>query len=81
MTVEKPGNTRDWSRYAKALDMRLEGAKYPEIAKHFGVSKARAHQMVSLAKAQLAFRVFKGLPRPRFYRAWWEHEDSNSKIL
>jgi DNA-directed RNA polymerase sigma subunit (sigma70/sigma32) len=55
---------RDWSRYAKALDMRLEGKMLKEIAVEFGVSKERARQMVLLAKQQLAFRVFRGVPRP-----------------
>jgi hypothetical protein len=63
---------RDWPKYAKALDMRLEGCKLREIASHFGVSRQRAEQMVKVAKAQLAFRVFKGVPRPKFYKPWWE---------
>jgi len=65
---------RNWQRYAKALDMRLEGCKYDDIARHFGVSRQRAEQMVKLAKAQLAYRVFKGLRRPRFYVPWWDRE-------
>jgi DNA-directed RNA polymerase sigma subunit (sigma70/sigma32) len=56
--------SKDWPRYAKALDMRLAGATFNEIAAEFGVSKQRARQMVVLAKQQLAFRVFRGLPRP-----------------
>jgi hypothetical protein len=55
---------RDWPRYAKALDMRLAGAKLDEIAAELGVGRERARQIVVLAKAQLAFRVFRGLPRP-----------------
>jgi hypothetical protein len=60
----KVGPRRNWERYAVALDMKLAGAEYKEIAEHFGVTKQRAHQMVIDAKAQLAFRVFK-VPRPR----------------
>lgn len=61
---------RDWPRYAKALDMWLAGAKFDDIARHFGVSRERARQMVVLAKAQLAFRIFKGLPRPLPKSSW-----------
>jgi len=61
---------RDWSRYAHALDMRLAGARLDDIAWHFGVTKQRAGQMVILAKAQLAFRVFKGVPRPLPRPSW-----------
>jgi len=52
-----------WPRYAKALDMRLAGCTYAAIGKELGVSRERARQLVELAKEQLAFRVFKGLPR------------------
>lgn len=55
---------RNWPRYAKALDMRLAGAQYKEIADYFGVSTQRAQQMVRDAKAILAYRVFY-VPRPR----------------
>lgn len=58
------GMPRNWSRYARALDMRLSGAKFNDIAAEFGVSRQRAQQMVTLAKRQLAFRVFKGVARP-----------------
>jgi hypothetical protein len=51
--------------------MRLEGKLLREIAVELGVSKARAQQMVVLAKAQLAFRIFKGLRRP-LPKASWE---------
>jgi len=61
---------RDWSRYARALDMRLAGAKLNDIGREFGVSKERARQMVDLAKAQLAYRVFKGLKRPMPKPSW-----------
>jgi hypothetical protein len=61
---------RDWARYAEALDMRLGGAKLQEIAGHFGVSKARAWQMIVLARKQLAYRVFRGVPRPLPRPAW-----------
>jgi len=66
--------SRNWQRYAKALDMRLEGKQYGEIATHFGVTRQRAEQMVKLARAQLAYRVFKGLRRPRFYTPWQSRE-------
>jgi hypothetical protein len=55
---------RDWPRYAKALDMRLAGATLDAIAHELGVTRSRAGQIVTHAKAQLAFRVFKGLKRP-----------------
>jgi len=55
---------KDWPRYAKALDMRLEGKTLREIAIELDVSKERARQLVLLAKQQLAFRIFQGLPRP-----------------
>ena len=64
--------TRNWLRYAKALDMRLEGARLDDIASELGVSRERARQMVVLAEQQLAFRVFKGLRRP-LPKQWWEH--------
>jgi hypothetical protein len=57
---------RDWPRYAKALDMRLAGASLNEIGEAFGVTKQRAHQMINVASRQLAFRIFKGIQRPRF---------------
>jgi DNA-directed RNA polymerase specialized sigma24 family protein len=59
----RPGPERDWLRYAKALDMKLEGYSMKEIAKELGVTRQRAHQMVQIAKAQLAFRVFY-VPKP-----------------
>jgi hypothetical protein len=55
--------SRDWSRFAEALDMRLGGATLDQIAAHVGgVSRERARQMVIEAKQQLAYRVFKGVP-------------------
>lgn len=56
------GKVRYWLRYAKALDMRLGGAKLHEIAEHLGVSTERARQMVRTAKWRLAHRVFYGVP-------------------
>jgi len=56
--------SRDWPRIAKALDLRLGGALLKDIGDELGVSKERARQMVALGRAQLAFRVFKGLKRP-----------------
>jgi orotate phosphoribosyltransferase-like protein len=67
-------DVRDWPRYAKALDMRLEGKMLKEIAAEFNVSKQRAGQMVLLAKTQLAFRVFKGLPRPLPKPSWMNNK-------
>jgi hypothetical protein len=66
----KMSDGRDWPRYAKALDMRLAGAAFADIAEHLDVSKQRAGQMVTVAKAQLAYRVFKGVPRPLPPPAW-----------
>jgi ABC-type sugar transport system substrate-binding protein len=37
-----------------------------EIGAELGVTRERARQMVAMAKKQLAFRIFKGIPRPRF---------------
>jgi predicted transcriptional regulator len=59
----RPGPESNWPRYAKALDMNLEGRTYDEIAQEFGVTRQRAHQMIKKAKSQLAFRVFY-TPRP-----------------
>jgi predicted CXXCH cytochrome family protein len=53
---------RDWPRHAKALDMRLGGAKLDEISAEFGISRERARQMLLVAKWRLAYRVFKGVP-------------------
>jgi hypothetical protein len=59
------GAHRNWERYARALDMRInDGATLPQIAASFGVSAERARQMVIVGQRQLAFRVFKGAPRP-----------------
>ena len=72
---------RDWARYARALDMRLAGAKLKDIGAEFGVSRERARQMVVLAKAQLAFRVFKGLKRPLPKQSWQsESRDSSQQF-
>lgn len=73
---------RDWWRYAKALDMRLEGYLIEDIARHFGVTKQRATQMLQLAKAQLAYRVFKGIRRPLRDNEGWraEHRTNNETI-
>jgi len=50
--------------------MRLEGALLDDIAREFGVSRQRAQQMVKIAKAQLAFRVFRGVRRPMPKPRW-----------
>jgi hypothetical protein len=55
---------RNWPRHALALDMHLAGHSNNEIARALGVSKQRASVCVKVAARQLAFRVFKGLPRP-----------------
>lgn len=55
---------RNWPRYARALDMRLGGATLLEIAHEFKVTKQRAQQLVRDARRQLAYRVFKDIPRP-----------------
>jgi hypothetical protein len=54
---------RDWSKYARALDMRLAGASFDEIGDEFDVSRERARQMVQAGAHRLAYRVFKGVPR------------------
>lgn len=64
--------SRDWPRYARALDMRLDGALLTDIAQELGVSKERARQMVSDARKQLAYRVFKGVPRPLPLPPWFK---------
>ena len=61
---------RDWERYAHALDMRLEGATLKAIGRDLGVSRERARQIIELAKAQLAYRVFKGVSRPLPRPSW-----------
>jgi len=55
---------KNWERYALALDLHLSGLDLKQIGDIFGVSKERARQLIQFAKAQLAFRVFKGLKRP-----------------
>jgi hypothetical protein len=55
---------RDWSPYAHALDLHLAGVSMANIGMAMGVTKARASQLVGIAKRQLAFRFFKGVPRP-----------------
>ena len=53
-------HTRQWERYARALDLRLEGWKLEAIGKDLGVSRERARQMVKQAAWRLRWRVFKG---------------------
>jgi hypothetical protein len=48
----------NWAQYAKALDLRLGGTSYSDIGTVLGISKQRSHQLVSVAKKQLAHRVF-----------------------
>jgi hypothetical protein len=51
---------RDWSRYARALDLRLAGHRLGDIGTELGVTRERARQMVMVAQRRLAYRVFKG---------------------
>jgi hypothetical protein len=77
MNWQRPGAAgRDWPRYAEALDMRLGGAKLDDIAQHFGVTRSRAQQLVLVAKQQLAYRVFKGVPRPLPKASWEKNNPS-----
>ena len=57
-------DTRNWQPYAYVLDQYLAGRTYRDIATELGISNQRVCAMVKTAKAQLAFRVFRGLPRP-----------------
>jgi len=45
------------------LDLWLAGVPQVDIARALGVTKQRAHQLVSDGAMQLAFRVFKGVKR------------------
>jgi len=60
----------NWPRYAKALDMKLAGAKLNDIAMMLGVSRERARQIVDVAAHTLAYRVFFGVSR---YRWKWDN--------
>jgi hypothetical protein len=60
----RPGLERDWKQYAAVLDLYLAGNNLATIALIFGFSRQRASQMLILARAQLGYRVFKGVPRP-----------------
>ena len=51
----------DWPRYAKALDMRLEGATLEAISQELGVSRERVRQILPIAARRLAYRVFVGV--------------------
>jgi hypothetical protein len=72
------GKQRDWSKYAKALDMKLGGATLDEIAIEFDITRERARQIVQAAAQRLSHRIFKGVPR--FVWRWnaaqnrWDHE-------
>ena len=59
----KPGPQRNWLRYARA-DLHLSGHSLKEIGGELDVCVERARQIVYEAKRQLAFRVFKDVPRP-----------------
>ena len=60
----KPGPQRNWLHYARALDLHLSGHSLKEIGGELDVCVERARQIVYEAKRQLAFRVFKDVPRP-----------------
>jgi hypothetical protein len=62
--IDRPGRKRDWELYAMVLDLYLAGNSINTIGAIFGFSKQRAFYMIKLARRQLAFRVFKNLPRP-----------------
>lgn len=64
----RPGTPRDWTKPAHALDLYLSGVEVADIARMLGVSKQHAGVMIRQAKAMLAFRLYKGLPRPTFQR-------------
>src|SRR5215831_15076964 len=53
---------RDWPAHARVLDMYLSGMKLQDISDECGVSRQRIHQMVRVAKQQLAHRVFFACP-------------------
>ena len=59
------GVKRNWLRYATVLDMYLSGVQQKHIAVILGVSKQRVSQILQEAAQQLAFRVFRGIPRMR----------------
>jgi len=64
--------SRDWTRYAIALNLYLNaGMTYAEIGKVFGVSKQRAHQILTVAGHRLAYRVFEGVPKNHWV---WDEE-------
>jgi hypothetical protein len=69
----KVSQRRDWSRYARALDLRLEGKRHYEIAAALGISRERARQMIVAAKRRLAYRVYRGAPRA----SWKWSQDHN----
>jgi len=52
--------SRDWERYARALDLRLEGKTLGEVGASLGVSRERSRQMIIVAGRRLAYRVFGG---------------------
>jgi DNA-binding transcriptional regulator LsrR (DeoR family) len=60
-----PTLKRNWPRYARALDLYLMGFTQKQIGDHFGVTRQRAAQIIFDARRQLAFRVFRGIRRPR----------------
>ena len=64
--MNRPWRGRDWTRYALALDMYLEGKTQAQVARTLGLSRERARQMITSAAHQLAYRVFKNVPRRRW---------------
>ena len=60
-------HSRDWQRYADILDLYLQGQSYLAISVQYGISKERVRQIINCAAHQLAYRVFVGVPRCRWY--------------
>jgi len=59
--------------------MRLDGKRLREIANELDVSVERVRQMIVLAKAQLAYRVFKGVKRPLPRPSWEKNSEALSQ--
>jgi hypothetical protein len=59
--------SRDWVRYAMALDYRLQGYTLEEVGRKLGVSRERARSIIFIATRTLANRVWgKGKWRWRY---------------
>jgi DNA invertase Pin-like site-specific DNA recombinase len=70
----------NWPQYAKALDLRFGGSSYSDIATVLGISKQRVQQLVSVAKQQLAHRVF-ATPAPLLNRGHRQLKHRRKKPL